>query len=250
MSKNFELLRQAGWRQDYFEGLPSAPVTEEPVHHPLARSKPFPMRNDQISILVRRIFLDPRNSHVCTVMFSGTARGVGCTWTCTNAAKALANSVDGNICAVDANFLAPSLHTYFRGELSPGLSDAIFDSAPPKQFARRFEDTNLWFLPAGSRCKRALTHADRLPLESHLRELRGEFNYLLVDVPAVAWGSFAASVGQAVDGAVLVLESSGVAPNVLRQARRHLDRARVQLFGVVLNQRAPVLPSVLDRLMK
>jgi len=80
--------------------------------------------------------------------------------------------------------------------------------------------------------------------------LRGEFNYLLVDVPAVAWGSFAASVGQAVDGAVLVLESSGVAPNVLRQARRHLDRARVQLFGVVLNQRAPVLPSVLDRLMK
>jgi len=250
MSKNFELLRQAGWHQDYFEGLPSSPLTGDSVNHPPARSKPFPMRNDQISMLVRKIFLDPRHSHVCTVMFSGTTRGAGCTWTCANAAKTLANSVDGNICAVDANFLAPSLHTYFAGELSPGLSDAIFDSAPSKQFARQFEDTNLWFLPAGGRCKRALTHTDRLPLESYFRELRGEFDYLLVDVAAVAWGSFAASIGQSVDGAVLVLASSGVAPNVLRQARRHLDKVRVQLFGVVLNQRAPVLPSVLDRLMK
>ena len=201
-------------------------------------------------MLVRKIFLDSRHSQVCTVMFSGTARGVGCTWTCANAAKALANSVSGSICAVDANFLAPSLHTHFGGKLSPGISNAIFDSVPAMQFAQQCEDTNLWVLPAGSQCKRALSLAGKSSMEPHLRELRSKFDYLLVDVPTAAWGSFAASVGQSVEGAVLVMDSSGVAPNVLRQARRHLDRARVQLFGVVLNQRAPVLPSVLDRLMK
>jgi protein-tyrosine kinase len=250
MSKNFELLRQAGWRQDYFEGLPSSPHPEHSVHHPPLRSKRFSIRNDQISMLVRKVFLDSRNSHVCMVMFSGAARNVGCTWTCANAAKALANSVTGSICAVDANFLAPSLHTHFEGQLSPGISDAIIESVPPKQFAQQFEDTNLWLLPAGSQCKSVLTLPDRSSRESRLRELRGEFDYLLVDVPALPSGSLATSVGQSVDGAVLVLQSSGIAPNVLLQARKHLDAARVQLFGVVLNQREPVLPSVLDRLMK
>src|SRR5262249_5282716 len=152
--KNFELLRQAGWRQDYFEGFPSSPPPEHPDHHPPLRSKRFPIKNDQISMLVRKLFLDSRSSPICMVMFSGPTRGAGCTWTCANTAKALANSVSGSICAVDANFLAPSLHTHFGSQLSPGLSDAIFDSVPPKQFAQQSEDTSLWVLPAGGQCKR------------------------------------------------------------------------------------------------
>jgi len=248
MSKNFELLRQAGWRQEYFEGLPSSPV---PEHSPHASGPTrFSVKNDQLSMLVRRVFLEGRGSDVHMVMFSGITRRAGCTWTCANTAKALANAVTGSVCVIDANFEAPSLHKYFSAGFPAGISDAIFESVPSKQFAVQIEDTNLWFLPAGKRSKQALALPDHSPLESHLRELREEFDYLLVDVPALASGSLAVSVGRAGDGAVLILESAGIAPNLLLRARKHLERARVPLFGVVLNQREPVFPSLLDRLMK
>jgi Mrp family chromosome partitioning ATPase len=250
MSKNFELLRQADWRQEYFEGLPSTPSPEHSTHHPSSRRKRFRVRNDQISNLVRRVFLDPRSLQVRTVMFCGATRKTGCTWTCVNTAKALSDSVAGTVCVIDANFLAPSLHNYFSATSSSGISDAIFESTPSKQFATQCEDTNLWVLPAGKQCRRLMTLPDKSLLESHLRELRGEFDYLLVDAPALSSGSLAVSIGRVGDGTVLVLESSGIAPNVLLQARKHLDRAQVQLFGVVLNQREPTLPPVLDRLIK
>ena len=250
MSKNFELLRQADWHQDYFEGLPLSPLPEHSVRHAPVRPKQFRVRNDQIFSLVRKVFLDSRGAHACIVMFSGTARGVGCTWTCANAAKALANSVAGSICVIDANFLAPSLHRHFSGRPAPGISDAIIESAPTKQFALQFEDTNLWFLPAGNHCKGVLTLPDKSVLELHFRELQGEFDYLLVDGPALTSAPLTASIGKTVDGAVLVLESSGIAPNALLHARKQLEKARVHLFGVVLNQRASVLPTMLDRLVK
>jgi len=246
MSKNFELLQQAGWHQEYFDGLPSPPLTEN-------RSTPvlperLPIRNDPTSALIRKVFLDSRESRARMVMFCGVARGVGCTWTCANTAKALANSVAGRICVIDANFAVPSLHSYFSAQLSAGFSDALLESAPPQQFAVQFENTNLWFLPAGLRCKRVPAFSDNSLLESHFRELRSAFDYLLVDVAALPPGPLAKSIGRVVDGAVLVLESSGIAANALLQARKLFHRARVQLFGVVLNQRTPA--TVLDRLLK
>ncbi len=245
MSKNFELLQQAGWHQEYFDDLPSLPPDGSGYD---TTAGPGLVDNDQISKLVRKIFLNTRSAHVRMVMFSAPARGVGCTWTCANAAKALANSVTGSICVIDANFEAPSLHNYFSGKISAGLSDAILEAALARQFTTQYGNTNLWFLPAGHRCKRALALSDRSLLESCLRELRSAFDYLLVDVAALPSGPLAASIGRMADGAVLVLDSSGIASNVLLQARRHLNRARVQLFGVVLNQRTPT--CVLDRLMK
>jgi hypothetical protein len=46
------------------------------------------------------------------------------------------------------------------------------------------------------------------------------------------------------------MESTRIAPNLLLNARKQLQAARVPLFGVVLNQREPSLPRLLDRLMK
>lgn len=252
MSKNFELLRQAGWRQEYFEDLPPSPDPQYSPSITSGQTKRFPAKNDQISALVRRIFLDSHGSHVRTVMFAGATRGAGGSWTCVHTAKTLAHYVSGNVCVVDANLEAPALHRhFFVGHSSAkGISDTIFESSVSKQCASQIENTNLWFLPAGNRCKQVLALADKSLLESHLRELRGEFDYVLIDAPAVTASPLAVSIGRASHGAVLVMDSSGIAPNLLLRARKQLEKANVPLFGVVLNQRAPALPSVLDRLIK
>lgn len=247
MSKNFELLRQAGWRQDFFEDLPPSPSAENTNTE---RPKRFPLGEDQISTLVRRIFLNSGGSEIRTVMFSGVVRSVGCTRTCAQAAKALAHAVAGCVCVVDANFEAPSLHHQISQTAELGLSDAILESKPAKEYAERVADSNLWMLAAGNQVRRVNGFSKGATLESYLRELAGQFDYLLVDGPSLTSGPQALSVGRAGDGAVLVMESTGVAPNLLLKSRKQLQAARVPLFGVVLNQREPALPPLLDRLMK
>jgi Mrp family chromosome partitioning ATPase len=252
MSKNFELLRQAGWRQELFEGLPTeAPPPEAPVKPTASRRvKRFPLGDDQVSTLVQRIFLHSGGSDVRTVMFSGVVRRVGCTRTCAQAAKTLANAVAGTVCVVDANFEAPSLDHHISPSTGPGLSDAILESKPGRDYAECIADSNLWMLVAGRQATRVNGFSKGATLESYVRELAGQFDYLLVDGPSLSSGSLAFSVGRAGDGAVLVLEPAGVAPHLLLKARKQLEAARVPLFGVVLNQREPALPPLLDRLMK
>jgi len=247
MSKNFELLRQAGWRQDFFEGLPSEPPVESTS---TKRARRVPLGDDQVSTLVRKIFLSSGGSDTRTVMFSGVVRSVGCTRTCAHAAKTLANAVSGSVCVVDTNFEAPSLHHHISQTAGAGLSDAIVESKPGKEYAQRVADSNLWMLAAGNQIKRVNGFSKSATLETYVRELASQFEYLLLDGPALSSGPHAFSVGRASDGAVLVMESARIAPNLLLNARKQLQAARVPLFGVVLNQREPSLPRLLDRLIK
>jgi Mrp family chromosome partitioning ATPase len=247
MSRNFELLRQSDWSQEFFEGLPA----ESPhIDTPQKRIKRRPMGNDQISTLVQRVFLDPKSSHIRCVMFTANSRRVGCTWMCAHTAKMLAESIEGTVCAVDTNFREPALHNYFSVEGRDGLRNAVAESRPAKEFAKQTHEANLWLIAAGRSTGRSGPTESGSLLETHLRELRGGFDYLLVDAGLVSTRSTAREAARVADGAVLVLRSTELGPKAVLDARRHLDRAHVPLLGVVPNQRSSALPFVLDRLMR
>lgn len=252
MSKNFELLRRAGWRQDYFEGLPgaSAPPAEPRKRDTFSRKTRSTPPNDPVSSIVQKVFLEPRASQVRIVTFAGISRRAGCTWTCVHAAKALAKYVDGRVCLVDANFEAPAIHRYFSRTAPLGISDAIVEAKPPKNYAIRSEEGNVWYLPAGNQCQRIQMFSEGSQLETHLQNFAKEFDFVLIDTPALNSGPLAPAICKAGDGAVLVMEPSGVTTAALARSRSVLATARVPLFGVVLNQRVPTLPPVLDRLMR
>ena len=146
MSKNFELLRQTDWSQEFFQGLPTETRHIETAQKCIKRR---PMGNDQISTLVQRVFLDPRSSHIRCVMFTANSRRVGCTWVCAHAAKMLAESIEGTVCAVDTNFREPALHSYFSVEGRDGLANAVAESRPAKEFAKQTQEANLWLVAAG-----------------------------------------------------------------------------------------------------
>jgi len=252
MSKNFELLRRAGWRQDYFEGLPGAsapaPNASGPDHSRRRMQSSLP--DDPVSAIVRKVFLEPLGGQARIVSFAGISRRAGCTWTCVHAAKTLARYADGRVCLVDANFEAPAVQQYFPGAACLGISDVMFDSAPAKTYPISEGGANVWYLPAGTQCQRARMFPDGSQLDAHLRNLAKEFEYVLIDAPPLDSGPLVAAICKASDGAVLVMEPSGVTAAALARGRSLLATARVQLFGVVLNQRVPTLPPVLDRLMR
>ena len=247
MSRNFELLRQAGWSQEYFQDMPAESRTNE------TRRKYFkrpPRGNDQVSDLVRRIFLSPLSVEVRSVMFAGITERSGCTWTCARAAKTLADSIEGSVCAVDANFQTYSLHQHFWDEAYVGLSDAIVGSKPTCEFAKQVKGSNLWLVPAGFQHDRARKLASDAVLETHLGELKSKFDYLLVDGQIADPGRGSPTGCRSVDGVVLVADSRQITPKTVLATRKKLESAHVSLFGVVLNQNETELPPFLERLMK
>jgi Mrp family chromosome partitioning ATPase len=255
MSKNFELLSRAGWRQEYFEGLPTFSGTNlllegDDRRESSSKRRHPAAKDDPVFTLVRKVFFERPGPQSRMVAFSGATRHTGCSSACIQAAKSLASCVDGKVCIVDVNFEAPFLHQHFSGGELRGISDAISEPKPSKCSAAQVGDTNLWFLPAGNQCKHVLLLPDSSLVETRLRELRKEFDYVLLDGPALTSSALATSICKAADGTVMVMEPSGITATTLANRRRLLATAKIRLLGVVINQKVPTLPSVLDRLSR
>jgi succinoglycan biosynthesis transport protein ExoP len=244
MSKNFELLRRAGWADEYLEGIPSLPTSPSTTRDTRPRPRSIPHGTDQISALVQRIFHTRSDHPVHCVFFSGCTRKLGCSSVCVRAAQTLAAQVGGRVCVIDANLDSPSVHRYFGQENVVGLTDAVARSKPAENFMKHVPGNNfnnLWFLPSGppDGNRRSIFLNPRL--SSCLRELQRGFEYILIDAPALTSNHEPTILGQVADGAVLVVPSSGVAPEFALKARARLRSANVRLLGVVLSQCKPSL---------
>jgi len=120
MSRNFELLNQAGKMNEVLTSEPElrvepAPmpveVEEPPVDVELAQSLEIHgTARDEINKLVQRLFLVPGAHNPRRVVFTGNEPGVGCSWVCAHAAESLASQVQASVCIVDCNLRSPGLH--------------------------------------------------------------------------------------------------------------------------------------------
>jgi capsular exopolysaccharide synthesis family protein len=245
MSRNFELLQQAGKAHEVFPGLRSAAM---PTYGRRAGLYLKAMMAESEGIkLAQRLFLLPGSEAPRLVVFCGVETGDGSSWICVRASESLASQVKASVCVVDANWRAPLLHEYFRRDNSKGLADAILESGPIRNYAHRLNGGNLWVITCGSRTTDppALLNSDRLP--PRLAELKAEFDYVLIDAPPVNLYAEAALLGKLADGVVLVVQANSTHRQVARKAKESLDSAKVRLLGSVLNKRTFPVPESLYR---
>lgn len=255
MSRNFELLQRAGREQALYTGQPMAeaePLAEQPVvfPEPLASSLTMPEAEvEEFTKLVQRLFIVPGNDAPRSVVFTAPERGNGCSWICARTAEILSRQVGGSVCVVDANLRNPGLHSQFGVENDRGISDALTTQEPMRTFARKVGRSNLWMVSAGSNPESAqnLLTSDRMRLR--LSELRAEFDFVLLDAPALSQANDAVLLGCASDGVVLVLKANSSRREGARTAIHGLQTAKARVLGAVLNQRTfPIPDSIYKKL--
>jgi Mrp family chromosome partitioning ATPase len=82
-----------------------------------------------------------------------------------------------------------------------------------------------------------------------MTELRAEFDYVLIDTPAISSSNDATVLGAATDGLVVVLKANSSRRESARGAMQDLRAAKVRVLGAVLNQRTfPIPQSIYDKL--
>jgi len=249
MSKNYELLQQAGF------GLGTAATStigERSVEaeyvapaSPDVLTSLEPVVREETLKLLQRLFLIHQEIAPKAVLFAPIDSSIGCDWLCSVAAKLLAKSVPGSVCLVEGNFRSRSLSDNCGMDRDRGLVDALELGGSIRQFTRSIGPDNLWLLSAGATVpdSAVLHNADRL--RDRLAELRDEFDYLLVNAPPLNAFADGMVLGRMVDGVVLVLEADATRRETAVRVIEGLRNSNIPVLGAVLNNRKFPIPAAL-----
>jgi polysaccharide biosynthesis transport protein len=153
---------------------------------------------------------------------------------------------------VGANMRRPSIHRFFGIEREPGLSDILVGNAQWRDCVRgvadilmgRFEMEdvmaapgldNLHIIEAGPIPANPSELLSTQAMTDFLRAVGAEYDIVLVDTPPILPVTDSAIVSGKADGVLLVYQAGKVGRLVLKRAKTHLESARAQVWGVVLN---------------
>ena len=198
--------------------------------------------------LVQRVFLLPAREAPRVVVFCGVGQIDGGAGICARAAENLACLTGCSVCVAEGDCHSPSLHRHFGLDNSRGLTDAVLESGPIRDFVCLLPGTDLAVLAAGSRCREAQAVWKSGRLQYRIAELRREFSYVLIYGPHVSQKDVdAALLGQIADGVILILESMVTRRDTARMAKENLTGANVKILGAVLNNHTFSIPDTLYR---
>ncbi|MHC4805489.1 MAG: GumC family protein [Planctomycetota bacterium] len=139
---------------------------------------------------------------------------------------------------LDLNFYDPVLHRLFELPPSPGIGEVLLEQVTVEKAIYSTDDSNLAVIPCGEAAEEVVGSIDSPRLSALIKSLRGTYDVVLIDTPAIAWGPVAYILASYADGVIFVAVPTKTSKRVSKEARDRLERGGVKLLGVVLNRAA------------
>jgi succinoglycan biosynthesis transport protein ExoP len=185
------------------------------------------------------------------LVFTSPTLQEGKTTTIVNVALTMAQNGQRTL-LVGSNLRRPSIHRFFGIEREPGLSDILVGNARWRDCIRTVADIlmgrfemedimaspgldNLHIIESGAIPGNPSELLSSPAMAQFLREIREEYDIVLIDTPPVLPVADSAIVAAQVDGVILVYQAGKVGRLVLKRAKAHLESVRASVWGVVLN---------------
>ncbi|MGE4090210.1 MAG: GumC family protein, partial [Candidatus Binatia bacterium] len=158
----------------------------------------------------------------------------GKTVTTLNLAISLAQN-DYNVLVVDADLRKGNCHTLLQMENEQGLGNVLSDHRSLHACLQQTSVRGLSLLSRGEVPANPVELLSSLQMREGLADLRGTFDFVLIDSPPVVVVSDAAVLATLSDGVVVVINGQKTTVPMVRLLRERLDAVRARLVGVVLN---------------
>jgi capsular exopolysaccharide synthesis family protein len=248
MSRNFNMMQEAelelNGRTRVIADRPRVvPHTGTATHAQEQHIEIDDIAREECVKLVQRIFLAPTEKPRQVIVFAGVDRGDGCSTICLNTAKVLAANTSKSICIVEANFRTPSLPMTLGVANHYGLADSLQKSGDIRTFANQLKPANLWLLSGGAVTSDSFGLLNSDALAGRVQELRNEFDFILIDTPAIGPYADAIALGRVSDGVVVVLQAEATRRESALKGIENLRQANIEILGAVLNQRTFPIPN-------
>jgi succinoglycan biosynthesis transport protein ExoP len=173
-----------------------------------------------------------------SIMVATVRPGQGGTSTIANLAITLAQG-GKRVILVDGDMRRPSLHKVFNVSNDAGLSSVLANGMQIAEVLRPTEVDNLVLVPAGPTPKNAWQLLRSQKMQEVVEALEKSCDIVLFDTPSAAVFADASVMASLVDGVVVVVRANHIPRGSELQVRHLLNKAKVRLLGVVLNDAAP-----------
>lgn len=243
MGRTHEALERA--EKEYQKNLLETPV-ESKKAVTLKRPVKFPMKTstDRFQEVKTKLATCFPLGSVKTILFTGTAHGIGCTTTAASFANTMAQFCRLNVLLIDANLRAPRLHEIFNVQYNQGLGNLLSKSGEEKgSLFKKVGHGNLYLIPCGKKSRGPLAIFESTRFDKTLKLMREKFDYVILDAPPVSRYAETKVMGKKADGVILVIESGKTRKQVAIRAKQDLEDAGAKVLGVILNRRKHYIPE-------
>jgi capsular exopolysaccharide synthesis family protein len=175
-----------------------------------------------------------QNGGLQTVLVSSPGHGDGKSTLASSLALVLARAGKRTL-VIDADMRSPGQHQIFGVEASPGLEGLLAREIPFAAAIRPTLIDGLDVLPSGSPPTNPTELLSNERFQHLLELLKLEYEFVLIDAPAVLEFADAAVVGSRTDGALLVVRAAHSTGGGVAQACAALERVGAGVVGTVLN---------------
>jgi capsular exopolysaccharide synthesis family protein len=198
-------------------------------------SEPNSLGAEKFRALAVRLDDIRRQHELKSLQVTSSVINEGKSFVAANLAVTLAKYSGSKTLLIEGDLHRPTLASMFGLKDLQGLSD--WWTGRNEELTRhmlRFTGTGLWFLPAGKACDRPSEILRSAQLAEAFTELKGQFDWIVVDSTPMLPVIDANLWSRLVDGTLLVVRE-GIAPlKALKKGLQSLDRPK--LIGVVVNE--------------
>jgi len=219
-----------------------AALAEAPIELDLELAPVAPFRaeipSEEFRTLRTRLEQLQATRPIQTVLVASPSRGDGKSFTAVNLALAEAQLDDDPTLLCDFDLRTPSLHSVFRIDRSPGISDYLLGKADLPETMRRIGNSNLFVMPAGQAVINPLELLHLKEVRRLMDRLRKGFRRILLDSPPLLAASDANLLAGLADGALLVTRMGFTTPDSMSRAIGSLGQDCI--LGILANGTSPV----------
>lgn len=178
------------------------------------------------------------------VLFTSSVSGEGTTTLCAHVARALARIQADQVLLMDGNVLKPGIHRLFGTSVGPGVAEILAGRMHWKEGIRATTLPNFHILPFGQLSLEPRLLFSSGGLEKLLFELKGRFDFILIDAPPILSSIAAEMMAPWVEGVVLVIKAQATRREVVQRAVERIRPYR-EFMGAVFNQQELSIPPFL-----
>ncbi|MBF0478107.1 MAG: CpsD/CapB family tyrosine-protein kinase [Candidatus Omnitrophica bacterium] len=204
--------------------------------------------SEQYKILRTNIVALQKKNPMRTIVMTSSIHSEGKTITSLNLAITLAQATQKpKVLLVDADMRRGRIRKYLGADSHVGLSEILAGNGTLDDAIFQLDVDNLSFISSGQVPANPSELLDSEAMKNLLRDLKGKFDYVLIDTPPIIPVTDAGIVGSMVDGVLMIIEAGRTQRGVVHRAEELLHQSHCKVIGHVLTNIQYHLPQYIYR---
>ncbi|MBF0483985.1 MAG: CpsD/CapB family tyrosine-protein kinase [Candidatus Omnitrophica bacterium] len=209
---------------------------------------PKALISEQYKILRTNIMSLHKKNSLKTIVMTSSIHSEGKTITSLNLAITLAQATQKpKVLLIDADMRRGRIRKYLGISSKFGLSEILSGKATIEDSIFQLDVDHLSFISSGEVPHNPSELLDSEAMQNLLKELRSQFDFILIDTPPIVPVTDAGIIGSMADGVVMMIEAGRTHRGVVHRAAELLNQAHCKIIGYVLTNIQYHLPQYIYR---